>query len=407
MATLKPFKAFKYSPSLKEPLDKLLSPPYDVISEKERQELIRQSEHNSVRLSLVEDKNDSAAYKKMADLFKSWKETEVLQQQQSPAFYLILDEFKWKNETRTRLGFVGLLEVSPFEEKKVFPHEFTLAGPKKDRLELLTTMQAELSQIYFVYKDQSFLLESLFEKYSKETPDQEATDVMGVKRKMWKISEESDISKISKLFESTSLFIADGHHRYETAIHFSKEDGTEKSKYVQSYFTNAANPDFLILPIHRVCSLPAHLSNESFIKALQANFKIEELNSLPEKVESHSDKVEFIVSLGNSQKTLLVSRDKKSDTDAEIFALQSEIFEGIFKWDIQKVSKGLVQFEHTKEAYESAVKQTENSVGFYLPATDFNLLMKVVKEDRRMPQKSTFFYPKLASGLVIYDLTNH
>lgn len=409
MAEIKAFKAYLYAENLKSEMNELISPPYDVIKDAERKDMIKKNEHHSVRISLVDNPQDPDAYQKTADLYESWKSKKVLVQAQEPGLYLMQDEYELEGKTKTRLGFVALLKVSPFEEKKVFPHEHTLAGPKKDRLALLKTMGAEASQIFMAYDDKALVLEKIFEQIKNQEPRIEARDASGIKRKMWLVTDQASVGSIQDLIHTQDLLIADGHHRYETALHYHKEDQTPRTEYVQAYFTNTASPGFEILPIHRVTSLPEGTNVESFIEKLKTIYEIEAINEdeIEKQLASrNTSELTYVCSFGATNSHFLMRRKKESDTEAELFDLQNKIFENIYGWDVSKISKGNVDFENNFKNYLEAVKTRKNSVGFFLPPTDLQVVMKVVHEGERMPQKSTFFYPKLASGLVIYELGN-
>lgn len=406
MSQINTFRAFLYHPANPSEWPELLSPPYDVIKEEDRKQMIKRNPHNSVRLCLVEDPNDSHRYEKMNNFYQSWKSENLLQQQERPAFYLIEDRFQQDSNEKVRIGFVGLLEIVDFEKKKVLPHEHTLAGPKKDRLELLKTMGAELSQIYMVYDDPDLALESVHKKLKATTPVVDCQDSTGVHRRMWCVENKEDIDSIKAAVEKSQLLIADGHHRYETALFYSKEFPSEKTKYVQTYFSNRRNPAFSILPIHRLFQIPTEWNSERILNQLKTKYQIETVTVLPDEIVPLQDEVKFVISFREDSTHWILSRKKSSETDAEIFSIQTDIFEGVFGWDISKISKGLIEFEHTKNDYLKTLNDIKNSMGIYLPSTNMDLIMQVVNEGRRMPQKSTFFYPKLASGLVIYELGN-
>lgn len=410
MPEVKAFKAIRYSNDLKENLGELISPPYDVIKETERKAMLDKNKFNSVKLCLVEDLEDPDRYKKMRKEFEDWKAEGVLTQTDRESFYLIEDTYEIEGKPSKRIGFVGLLKTSPFEEKQVLPHEYTMSGPKKDRLALLEAMGAEFSQIFMCYQDPDFVLEKIYEEKSKTAPDLEGLDVMDVHRRVWFIQDKTQLEAIQNCLADKQLLIADGHHRYETAIYYAKNGPSEKSKYVQCYFTNSQNPDFNILPIHRITHLPEGMSEFDFQGRLEKTFKLSQLQpneDFRRTIENKSNnEIAFICSFASSGRSFLLSRPKKSSTDAEIFSLQKQIFEDIYGWDVSKIAKGVIQFEHTTSDFLKTLQSNERNVGFFLPSTDLSLILDVVKEGRRMPQKSTFFYPKLASGLVNYELGN-
>jgi len=411
MAEIRPFRAYVYSENEQKNLGDLISPPYDVIKPEQRQQMLKKNAHNSVALSLTDDLNDSDRYKKMAQRYSKWKADEVLVSISKPSFYLIEETYQIEERLDRRLGFIALLQVSPFEEGKVLPHEHTLSGPKKDRFELLQTMGAELSQILMCYEDPRLVLEKIYESKNSQKPFMECTDPQGIKRRLWLIENHQEIESLKDCLKDKTLLIADGHHRYETAVKYRTDAPSNLNEFVQVYFTNTQNPSFSILPIHRLFSLPEGLDEEEFKKKIKEIFQIRVLTKGTNLSEANRKKeeneIKMICSFQSTGEHWLLTRNKKTDTDAEIFSLQTDIFEKILGWDLSQISKGAIQYEHTQADYLKTLQQLQNGVGFFLPPTDLKLVMQVAKEGRRMPQKSTFFYPKLASGLLTYELGHY
>lgn len=409
MPTIRPFRALLYSPQLRTQMKDLIAPPYDVISTEGLQKLRARHEFNAVKLSLVDDPEDPARYQKMAERFRAWKRAGAFEFFNKPAFYLIEEKFSVAGVHHQRVGFVCLLETSPFSERKVLPHEHTLAGPKKDRFELLKEMGAELSQVFLCYRDPKLVVEQLYQRVAATEPIIDVPEVDHVKRRVWPIVDASDQRQIEALIETQSVLIADGHHRYETSVAFRDFDKTEKSKYVQVYLTNLEAPGFSIQPIHRLFSLPETLSFDSFRTSLAKTFRIEKSKSIdPDSLEAQRKqrRVAFFVESAAENDVWLVTRDRKSDDDAEIFSIQSEIFESILGWDVSKTSYGVLKYEHEIGEFKKTLKSLPRGVGIFLPPTDLRLVMSRAQKGERMPQKSTYFYPKIASGLINYELGN-
>jgi uncharacterized protein (DUF1015 family) len=408
MPSIIPFRAWLYAKSFSKEYDRLISPPYDVISSEMLEELRNKHSYNSVRLSLTEDTNDPDRYKKMRDRFIDWKSKGILERASTPAVYLIEEKFSVEGKSKTRLGFVALMEVSDFSKREVLPHEKTLSGPKKDRLALLEEMGAELSQIFLCYKDPARTLETLHAAESIKTPTMRVAPTYGVERKMWALTDEAQVSALQALIQNQSVLIADGHHRYETAVAMQKSHPGPKSHYVQGYFTNLDAPDFSILPIHRIFSLPKDFSPESFQKRLAEKFEIHPFDpglNLEELTQrKSSQRIQFLMQMSGDSKVWLVSRKKENADDAEIFALQKDIFESLFQWNIAEISYDTLKYEHETEAFQKTLAKMPRGVGLFLPPTDLDLVMKLALRGERMPQKSTFFFPKIATGLINYEL---
>jgi uncharacterized protein (DUF1015 family) len=411
MPKIIPHKALVYSPKYRAELGKLISPPYDVISPEYFSKLKSQNEFNSVRLCLAENNEDPERYEKIKHLFSDWKKNQVFEKLNSPAFYLIEETYKTFAGPQKRIGFVGLLEVSPFEKKEVLPHEYTLSGPKKDRLELLKTIRTEFSQIFFCYRDPQLTLENLHGKRSSEVPFLEGTDPQGIKRRVWLIADQIEVAAIQKLLNSQSVLIADGHHRYETAVYFNDLENSRESKFVQGYFTNLDAPGSSILPIHRLFSLPEKISLKEFISKLKEIYQLEvfpaglDFTALTKARDPSEVRLLFT---SKEDPTIWMLRHKKtSKDDAEIFSIHKNIFEKILGWDVTKLAKGIIHYEHETEDFKKTLKNLPHGVGLFLPSTDLQLVMDLALRGERMPQKSTFFFPKLASGLVNYELGSY
>jgi uncharacterized protein (DUF1015 family) len=407
MPKIFPFRAQLYSETFRNEIGKLISPPYDVISAEGFRNLKNLHSFQSVRLALTEDGDDARRYEKMRDLYRQWKKEKVLVTTPTPAFYLIEDTFETDGKKSRRVGFVALLEVTPFEKKEVLPHEYTLSGPKKDRFELLKMMRAEISQIFLCYKDASLTLEKIYDKISSATaPHFEGTDSSDIHRRLWTLTEREDIEQLQKLLSDHPVLIADGHHRYETAVAFSKE-----SRFAQVYLTNLNTPGFAIHPIHRLFALPESTSQDKFFAQLEKKFGVAEWkknmsvgNLLDEK---KSGELKLLCQFQSSGKIFVLSQKRTSPDDAEIFAIHRDIFEGILGWNVKELAKGTIQYEHDTNDFLKTLASIKNGVGLFLPPTDLNVVMNLAERGERMPQKSTFFYPKLASGLVNYDLDEH
>lgn len=397
MLEIKPFKAWTYS---ERDIGPLLSPPYDVITPEAHQQFLNLSPYQSVRLGLVDNPTDDSRYKKMAQTFKDWKQAGILVQVNDPAFY-ILEETYFDNGTeKIRVGFVGLVKTLDHDKRVILPHEHTLAGPKKDRFELLQTMGADISQIFLAYDDPELLIEKIYESKKVEQPLLDGIDSSKIRRRVWAISEKPLLDKIVKYFEKRKCLIADGHHRYETML-----AARSMTPYAACYFTNLKNPSFSIRPIHRTFSLPSNFSEENFVTLLKSEFKTTEVS--PEQfhqVKLCQNEVEFIVSLAQGKKHILLSRNKTSLDDAAIFSIHRDIFEKILQWDISQLAKGTVHYSNTVDEYLKSLNDIQRSVGLFLPPTDLSLVMRLAEQGIKMPQKSTFFYPKIASGLLIYDI---
>lgn len=402
MPKIRPFKSFVYNENFRSKLGTLVSPPYDVITATELSKWRDLSPYQSVRLALAENNDDPDRYKKMSALFLQWKKENILTQVSQPSFYIIEDRYQEGPVEKTRLGFVGLLETVPHEKKEVLPHEHTLAGPKKDRFDLLHEMKAEISQIFLAYDDPTLVLESIFDQICQTNPLLECLDRTEVSRKVWALSDPALTQKLVQLLAGRPALIADGHHRYETAI-----ASIPLCPWVQCYFTNLKNPQFSIHPIHRTFSLPHEMSFESFLKKMSEKFQTRPVEKIPDHFNFSDDASCIRLFVSTSDRHFELVRTKKNDDDAEIFSIHADILEGILGWNVKELSKGTIEYTHTHDDFLGSLQGPGNRVGLFLPPTSLDLVMRLAKRGEKMPQKSTFFYPKLASGLINFDLTDY
>ncbi len=405
MPEIRAFKAWTYSSKFKNQLSSLLSPPYDVLSSADFKTMCETHPHQSVQLALAKNPDDPYRYEAMASLFRAWKDEGVLAQVEQPSFYLVEEIFEDAGRKQSRIGFVGLVKTGSYEEKQIVPHEHTLAGPKKDRYDLLHTIKAEISQVFLGYKDPEDVVGTIYRQRCVEEPYLVATDFSGVARRVWLLSDGATVNAVAALLQQRSALICDGHHRYETAL-----ASQDLCPWAAAYFTNLDQPGFEIRPIHRIFSLPPEHSSDNFLEKLRSAYHVEEVDRLPESsvrlssTTKTSDKLELHLALRN--KIFRLSRPKGGPEDAEIFSIHRDIFETILGWNIQELKKGLITYANTTPEFVSAV-QAPDKVGLFLPPTDLSLVMNLAARSHRMPQKSTFFFPKIASGLIIFDLTNY
>ena len=239
-----PLNAIVYNQE-KVDLADVIAPPYDVIDEKYQDDLYLRSEFNIVRLILTKGQNRYSDAKKY---FEDWKEKEVLIKTKKPSVFYIIQKYKnEKGKLIERKGFIARNKIEDFETKKILPHEYTMGGPKQDRLNLVEETGAFFSQIFMVYDDKTKAIEKMVEKYLSQKPFMDVVDDLGVENIVYLIDDKNDIKVIEDTLKDKTLLIADGHHRYETSMNYSKlHPENEYAKYVMSYFTNAQDENLVI-----------------------------------------------------------------------------------------------------------------------------------------------------------------
>src|SRR5207253_4892581 len=274
MAKVYPFRSLRYAPD-KVPIEKVVTQPYDKIS-KEMQERYYAAHPNNI-IRIVVGKSDPAdspeqnVYTRAAAYLKEWRANGILQQLPEPAIFIYFQKFTVpdQKESLTRKGFVALSQLEDYANKVVFPHERTLTGPKKDRLELLRHTRTQFEQIFMPYEDPEQRIDHVMDEIARRNPDIQLRDEYGVEHLMWIVTDHEKIRFIQGQMESKRLIIADGHHRYETALAYRDEMGGAKgSERIPMTFFNMHGPGLSILPTHRVlANVPGFDSRSLFNRA--------------------------------------------------------------------------------------------------------------------------------------------
>ncbi|GAB4255825.1 MAG: DUF1015 domain-containing protein [Deferrisomatales bacterium] len=416
----------------------MISPPYDVIDDALQEELYRSSPYNVVRLDygrvLAGDDENHNRYTRAADSLRRWLAEGVLLQDSEPCIYYIEEDYQGElGEPKTRKGFVATVRLEDPESGLYLPHEKTLAGPKADRLKLLEGCQANFSPIFSLYDDPAFTVQRDLEPLPRSRPP--LTTVRsreGSVTRLWKVDDPGVIRGLRAAMHLKSFFIADGHHRYETALTYrdlrrkatAGYTGREPWNYVMMYFTNLRSPGLTIFPTHRaVFGLPP-VQLDSFLEDVGRFFEVEEvrgdLEALLERLRGHRrDRHAFgLVAQGDPRQWVLVLRNEgvmdrllagrmpKVLRTLDVTVLHSVILEGILGIDerAQEEQRNLRYVKGARELVRSVREAGEFQLGFLMNPTRVDQVKAVAEQRERMPQKSTFFHPKLVTGLVINPL---
>ncbi|KKL79029.1 hypothetical protein LCGC14_2018950 [marine sediment metagenome] len=272
MITVLPFKGIRYNTEKIKDISKVITPPYDIISEEERDRYYDLHPNNIIRLILGKDFPDDNQsvnkYTRAAGYFDTWREENILIQDTEPAIYVYAQEFTLFNKKYVRKGFISLVKLENFETGQIYPHEQTLAKPKEDRLKLMQSCNANFSQVFAFFEDENSKISNILHKVyegdsgTSITPEVDFTDGFGVKNLLWVIKDNKIIEDISSLMKNRALFIADGHHRYETALFYRdmirsnegspNSNGNIPSDYVMMMCVSMEDPGLQILPTHRL-----------------------------------------------------------------------------------------------------------------------------------------------------------
>ncbi len=338
MAVVKPFRAERYDESKAGPLERLVAPPYDVLSAEQREEYLARSPYNVVHLTLPDD--EEQAGRDVTD----WREQGVLARDQEPGYWLLSQDYVGPDGvSRTRTGLVASLRAEPYENGVVLPHERTHSGPKEGRLRLLRATRTELEPIFLLYEGDPL------------RPPAREPDLQSGGDKLWRVEDAPN-------FESTELLIADGHHRYETAVAYAQEGG---SPYLMVVLVPTEQEGLTIFPTHRLAE------------------RINGAHGIP--IEEPGDVLPGVVMYRDGQYELL----KGDGLDVEI---------------VERIAPDGVTYTPERAEAVATVDRGDAEAAFLLRPTRIEDVWAVARRGETMPQKSTYFYPKLTSGLLFHPL---
>jgi len=408
MADIIPFKGVRYNPDKISDLSKVIAPPYDVISSEEQDFLYSLHPNNIIRIlygkDFPSDNEKQNKYTRAKTFLKNWMEQGILKRDKEDSIYIYLQEFKFCGQVKTRIGFIALLKLEDFynNSSAVYPHETTLSAPKEDRLKLLTSIEANLGPIFALFGDEDNAVTSILLEWAKSPPIIDIVDYQGILNKLWRISDKKVIGQLINLMKNKNIFIADGHHRYEVALEFSRNKDVSKYGYILTYFTDIYSDGIVILPTYRlVCGVDKNTIS-AFLEKLKGNFKISEFNSKQSAMlflsEAGQFEKRFVLYYDNRYKGLLLE-DSKDSLDVSVL---HDMILGPLERDIELSGKKIsIDFTKDLDYAINVVDNGDYSFLVILNPTRVTQVRDMSFSGRRMPQKSTYFYPKVLTGLVI------
>jgi uncharacterized protein (DUF1015 family) len=414
MATVVPFQPYRYAEGL-APLENLVTQPYDKISPAMQARYLSLHPNNLVRLILGERfSNDTATnnvYTRSADLFKQWVKDGILIREDAPSFYAYYQEFKNPDsgERLTRKGFIGLGAVEDYSAGTVHRHEQTLTGPKKDRWELLEHTRAFFEQIFMVYPDPSGAVDALLDQQTQGAPAAQVADEYGTIHRMWRISDALKIGELQRLMSDKKLVIADGHHRYETAVAFRQaHPELADAGWVTMNFVNMHSPGLKILATHRVVSALNGFKPERLVERASRTFKVTQLGSVDDLRRSWSEPHAREVRIGavvQGQPGVTLFTTPRSEDTLDVPLLHSALLRDALDISDEAVrDEKHIRYVRGLDAAVDEVTKGNAQIAFLLEPTTIDQVARVSFSGGVMPQKSTDFYPKLLSGLTIYRM---
>jgi len=418
MVDVKPFNAVIYNKNLVNLRD-VIAPPYDVIDENYREKLSLRSPYNIVELILPQGDDK---YEKAAKAFNSWLEEKVLQRLEKPCIIYLIQEYTTENNKPIkRKGFIATNKLEEFSAGNIMPHEYTMSGPKEDRLNLTKACKANFSQIFMVYSDAEQLIEKAVDVKNR-VPYAEVVDDLDVKNTVYIIDDAITLNTITEVMKDKKLLIADGHHRYETALNYSKIN--KEAQYVMSYFTNLNDENLVIYPTHRI--IEKMIEPFVVIDRIQKYFdmdiidfnsqnKFEKKAEFLEKLEIENQKqITFGLYMKNVNKFYVLKLAKNVDDLIDAPDVLKKLDLTVLHEVLLKKEFGYTQEELMAQAGIKYIKQEQEAFdridmgkaqySFIMPYPKMKDVLAISEAGYRMPQKSTYFYPKLLSGIAINKL---
>jgi uncharacterized protein (DUF1015 family) len=428
---IKPLNAILYNQE-KCNMNDVIAPPYDVITEAYRNELLNKSAYNIVNLILPDgskDVNDeNNCYKNAAKIYKNWIDNEILISNDKPCILYLVQKYEKNGKHITRKGFIARNRIEDFSTKNILPHEYTMSGPKEDRLNLTKNCKANFSQIFMVYSDKQRQIENAID-YSQK-PFIDVTDDFGVQNIVYKVEDEKTLKLIEKVLSDKTLLIADGHHRYETALNYRNfikpENPDAPENFVMSYFTNLED-NLLIFPTHRI--LTRRFDAYTLLEKIKKYFDLKEM--IFNSANKEATKKEFLSEIENlSKEKISMGLYLKNVNKFYLLTLRENVNEILDEYKVPEVLKtldlivlhkvilskelgyteqeqmsqdGILYIKQEEEAFDMIDKGTAEA-SFIMAYPKIADIKRISEAGERMPQKSTYFYPKLLSGIVINPL---
>ncbi|ADD09229.1 DUF1015 domain-containing protein [Candidatus Aciduliprofundum boonei] len=419
MVEIRPFKALHYSDALiGRDLSKVITQPYDKINREMLDEYYKKHEYNFAKLILPREEN---RYEMAAKRLQEWKENGIIVRDKEPGIYIYTQEFELRGKKYTRRGFIAAMRLHPFEERVVLPHEKTHRGPKEDRLNMLRATKTNLEAGFVLYKDDGRVKE-IIDEVIKGTPDFYGVDDYGTITRLYKVNDYEKIRTIQDVLKDEQVVIADGHHRYETAVYFRDEmrskipDWKDNSafNYRMTYMVSLDDPGLIVLPTHRLLA-KVKIQEEQWEK-IKEYFSVEEIDikETEEFLKENKNSNAFVVYQDGKAYGLVRNKDVSQFMNKEwseayrsldAVVLREVIFKILGVKD-PKIDEDIYYERWIEDAVEKVDKKVAK-VAFLLNPTPPEIVLEVARHLERMPQKTTDFYPKVISGFTMMPVNEN
>jgi uncharacterized protein (DUF1015 family) len=420
LVDVRPFKAIRYTQKAGTPED-LITQPYDKIDPQMQKEYYAKSPYNYCRLILPLEENK---YQIANQRIVQWLKEGVMAKETQPAIFVSRQEFSLDGKKYARTGIIAAMRLYPYSENMVYPHEATYKAPKADRLNMLRTVQKDLEPVFLIYQDQEKKTIAFLEETAKTKPVVQVTDSLQVKHTVWKVTDAEKIKQLQAVLSAKTMVITDGHHRYESALAYrdemrSKGGWTEDSafNFHMSYLVPVEEEGLVVLPTHRLlkdCKLTDDLL-EVFMFFFDVEYVEPTVDGLENFLKTHSNEHAFCIYAGSKAYGLLLKHDKavyefvnanvsKETKIFDVVILRDIVFKFILKTGELNIDDNILYVRWTKAAVEK-VDRGEASIAFLVNPINAKTVAEIAQQHELLPEKSTDFYPKLASGFMMIDIS--
>ena len=425
MADIRAFRGLRFTEKAGE-ISALTCPPYDIISEQQRLAYLEKNGNNIIRLELPRDGENP--YAQAGETLKKWMNEEILKLDEKENIYVYEEEFDANGKRLKINGIICRVKIEEFSKGVVLPHEETLSKAKVDRFNLMDSTLCNFSQIYSLYNDNNCETQEIIDSTREMSCTNEFTDADNVTHRLWSISDESVINKLVQQFASRKLYIADGHHRYETSLNFRnslRERGLAKEgdgcDYVMMMLVDMANPGLVVFPTHRLVRDLSVFDAQSVVDGCREYFDVSSetgVGNIEKKLGAlydegkhafgfycEGDEWILMVLKDESVLTRLMPEKSKALRELDVSILHTLVLEKIMGIDAENMAKQ-INLYYTR-SFDEALSEVRNGNAqctFILNPTRVSEISEVAANGEKMPQKSTYFYPKLITGLVMNKL---
>jgi uncharacterized protein (DUF1015 family) len=416
MAEIEPLRALRYDPDKTGGLQDVLAPPYDVIDDEQREALVARSPYNAVNIDLPVGDDP---YATAAETLNSWREEGVVVEDEQPAIWVLAQDYTGPDgKQRTRTGFLARVRVTEYGQGTIRPHERTHPGPKEDRLKLTRATKANLSPIFSLYSDTGGIVSGELARATSGTPWSETTDDDGTVNRLWRLEDEDAIGKIAAELAPKELLIADGHHRYETARVYADEVGGDgPHRWVLMCLVALEDPGLTVFPTHRLVNGLSSGQQEALANELRQDFDIAQLESTSELAPSENENIEIGYIDSHFRKPFMLTLKDASIADQAIpdhaepyrrldtAVLEALVLKGPLELTDERIDHldGLGYARDVAQAL-ALIEDATYDAAFFMAPTPVQRIQAVAEAGESMPPKSTYFYPKVPTGLLFNPL---